>query len=363
MGLFIRNRSTTEVPVAELEQQLASSRDQNDFFLITIRALLYFIKEFSLDLTEIGSENFKKRIDELLSHFLANSSERKMRHTFEESKELILSYIDREKNYLNDREKEFTNIIGLLTTGINTLNDENQAFNARLYQRSTKLEEITYLNDIRKIKEELKHEVEQIQYAVREKHHQDAKKLESLSREVESLKVDFQKAQHASMTDGLTGVYNRLAFDTQMTALLDRQAVTGLVFSLLLIDIDDFKRINDTYGHQVGDRVILAVAQQCKTAVRRDDMVARYGGEEFAVLLPGASLRHALKKARALCKAIASARYTLDAEKPHTTLSFTISIGVSACQADDTVTSVIERADKALYEAKRSGKNRAVSEK
>jgi diguanylate cyclase len=363
MGLFGKQHNTTEATVAELAQQLATARDKNDFFLITIRALLYFIKEFSLDLTEINAENFKKRLDELSNYLLSESTERKLKAAFEESKELILSYIAKEKDYLNDREKEFKNIITLLTNGMNTLSEENQSFNARIYQRSAKLEEITYLNDIRQIKEELKQEVEQIKHCIRAKQLQDAQRLAALTHEVELLKVDFQKAQQDSLTDGLTGVYNRLAFDTHLSKLIDRNTVTSVPFSLLLLDIDNFKHINDTYGHPVGDRVILAVAQQCKALIRQNDFVARYGGEEFAIMLPGASLRHGLKKARTLCKTIASARYTPEAQTPQLLLSFTVSIGVSAFLSGDTVTSIIKRADKALYEAKRLGKNRAVSAK
>jgi diguanylate cyclase len=246
---------------------------------------------------------------------------------------------------------------------MHTLGDENQAFNAKLYQRSARLEEITYLNDLRKVKEELKQEVEHLKHSIRAKQLQDARRLEALTHEVESLKVDFHKAKQDALTDGLTGVYNRLAFDTQIARLMERNTVTPMPFSLLMTDIDNFKHINDTYGHPVGDRVILAVAQQCKASVRRDDIVARYGGEEFAVLLPGASLRHGLKKARILCKTIASTRYALHVDRPETALLFTVSIGVSACQPGDTVASVVERADQALYTAKRLGKNRAVSAK
>jgi diguanylate cyclase (GGDEF)-like protein len=144
---------------------------------------------------------------------------------------------------------------------------------------------------------------------------------------------------------------------------VDRNTVSPVPFSLLMLDIDNFKRINDTYGHPVGDRVILAVVQQCKGLIRKDDFLARYGGEEFAIILPAASLRHGSKKARAICKAIAVMRYPLDSQAPHTILSFTVSIGVSTCRPGDTVASIVERADKALYEAKRLGKNRVVSEK
>jgi diguanylate cyclase len=165
------------------------------------------------------------------------------------------------------------------------------------------------------------------------------------------------------MTDGLTGVFNRSAFDTHLTKLIDRNMITPIPFSLLLLDIDNFKQINDTYGHLVGDRVIMAVAQHSKELIRKDDLLARYGGEEFALILHATSMRHGLKKGRAICKRIAETRYHMTAKDIQTSLSFTVSIGVSTFQPGDTMDSIVSRADKALYEAKRLGKNRALSEK
>lgn len=202
-----------------------------------------------------------------------------------------------------------------------------------------------------------------MRHAVQEKQNRDAQHLQALTREVESLRGDLEEAKSASSTDGLTSAFNRLAFDTHIHKLVERNGVTPTPFAILMLDIDDFKRINDTYGHPVGDRVILAVVQQCRALIRKDDFLARYGGEEFVIILPAIALRQALKKAWALCKAIATARYTIDPQQPHATISFTVSIGVSMLHPGDTVASIIERADQALYEAKRRGKNRAISEK
>ncbi len=363
MGLFVKQRSPTETEVAELAEQLSKAQDQNDFFLITIRALLYFIKAFSLDLVEIGADTFKRRIDALSEQFTSESKLKTLQNAFDDSKHLIIGYINKEKDYLQDRENEFKNIIALLTTGIQNLTESNATFQVRMFERSARLEDITYLNDIRQIKEELKQEVETIERCLQEKQSQDATQVEALRREVESLRVDFQKAKQASMTDSLTGVFNRQSFDAHLTRLIDHNTITPTPFSLLMLDIDNFKQINDTYGHPVGDRVLLALVQLCQGLIRKDDFMARYGGEEFAIILPAASLRHALKKARAICKTVVGARYTLDSKHSNAIVSFTVSIGVSTFQPGDTAASLIERADKALYEAKRQGKNRAMTEK
>ena len=362
MGLFTKRTPSSERSVAEIEAALVHYRERNALYLLTVRALLYYIKEFSLDLTEIDADRFKESMDTLAGYFLDEEKPARLQRIFADYKDVILAYIGREKTYLRDREGEFKNIIAVLTTGLTTLTEENQEFNTRIYERSTKLEKIIYLDDIRKIKEELRREVEHIKDNVRDKQTRDAQRLHSLSQEVKTLQIDVEKAQQASLTDGLTGAYNRLAFDTHLQKLVERHTISPTSCAMLMLDIDNFKQINDRYGHPVGDRVLMALVQRCRTLIRQDDLLARYGGEEFVVVLHGASLRQGLKKARAICKDVAAMRYGIDEQHPHETIAFTVSIGVSALQPGDTVEDVIARADKTLYAAKHRGKNRAVGE-
>ena len=300
---------------------------------MAIRALLYCIKEFSLDLTEIKADHFKDRMDTLAGHFLGDAKPATLQSILVDYKDVILAYIAREKDYLLDREAEFKNIIAVLTTGLTTLSQENQEFNTRMSERSVKLEKIIYLDDIRKIKEELRHEVQQMQHSVHDKQARDVQRLQDLSQEVKVLQSDVAKAQQASLTDGLTGASNRLAFDMHMNKLVEHYALAPASCVLLLLDIDNFKQINDTYGHLVGDRVIMALVQRAARYIRQDDFLARYGGEEFAVLLHGASLRQGIEKSP-----VPSARLSLrralyrssTSNVPKDIIAFTVSIGVSA---------------------------------
>jgi diguanylate cyclase len=363
MGFFRRNKEQTSLPIDELERQFTHCNERMYFYLQSIRTLCYFIKEFSLDITELDAESFKEHLDRLVDYFHTEEKIKRLEEVFTAQKEEILSYIDREKAYFQERDAEFKNIIAMLTTSIASLSKENQEFNTRLYTRSLQLEQITQLNDIRKIKEELKQEVEQIKQYIQQKQEQDAERLARLSQEMKSLQMDFEKAKNDSLSDGLTGAFNRLAFDSYIKKLIDRNAVTWTPFALLLIDVDNFKQINDTYGHRVGGRVLIALVQHCRRAVRQDDFISRYGGEEFVIVLPNTPLRTAWKKAYQMCKTIAATTYTMDEIQPGQKLSFTVSIGVSSFQEGDTIASVTERADKALYQAKHQGKNQAVSEK
>ena len=363
MSLFVREKNKTNLLINDLEEKIERYKEKNDFYLITILSMIYFIKEFSLDILEIESSKFKNNMDILSSSFSLNDNTKKTKKSFEKYKNMIVSFIQSEKEYLDEKDEEFKRIIALLTNGLYELGQDNNTFTSKLQERSVRIEEIRQLNDIRKIKEELQQELNQLKQAVRDKQARDTEHVATLSHKVESLTKDFVEAQTAAMKDGLTGAFNREAFDEHLSTLVGRHRVTPTPFALLLLGIDDFKQINDTYGHPVGDRVLTALVQQCSSVIRKGDLLARYEGDEFVIILGGASLRHAFKKGRELCKAIASARYVVDINTPHERLAFTVSIGVSSIAKDDTVETILERASKALYEAKSQGKNRAISGK
>ncbi|MDY6791218.1 MAG: GGDEF domain-containing protein [Thermodesulfobacteriota bacterium] len=363
MGLALIKKKSGNSAGEDLSEILKSSDEKRHFYLLIIRALLVFIKDFSLDLKEIDSEEFKRKIDGLAEKLLSDERTKKLQSGFEKNKKNIVTYIKKQKEYLKDREDEFKEIIDLLTKAMAVADHDNQVYNEKIYQQSEKLEKLTLLDDIRKIKNELIIQVENIRRTVRKKDLHDSEKLEKLSQKVNSLNVELEKAKEESVKDGLTGIYNRRAFDIYIRKLVERNTVTKAPFSLLLLDIDDFKKINDNFGHQTGDRLLVATARKCKEFIRSDDFLARYGGEEFVVVLPGASLRNAAKKGKIICKEIAKARYALEGSKEDTIISITLSIGASIHKKGDTVETVIERADKALYAAKQSGKNRIISEK
>lgn len=363
MSLFRRDRETRQEPDPEyLANCLEASRERSRLHLAAIKALCYFLKEFSYDIKEIGADDFKADIDSLATLMESEEITRRHERQFEELKEPIQHYIGEEKRYFDEREKELKNIIDLIRNGLTEMIGESQEFNAQVYERNTRMEQITLLDDIRKIKQELKSEVDQLRRIVQDKQEKDANRVESLSKEVTLLKTDLEKARDASLSDALTSAANRLAFDTTLKQLVEKFEVTGSSFSLLMCDMDNFKSINDTHGHKVGDRVLIAFVQECRNMFRQGDLIARYGGEEFAILLPGMSHRHSLKRAKELCRLVASRQYLIDPDHPMERLTFTVSIGVAEARRNETPDALVARADKSLYEAKHSGKNRAVGE-
>ena len=375
MGLFKKSKKKLDREARYLNEKLmgggqngaesenASKIAEADFWVSAVRSLLLFIQEFVLDISEIEPDRFRGNLGAVSEQVKSGGLFKPPRRRFEKQKVEIAEFIDKQRAYLNDREKEFRDVIDLLTRAMAALNAENEDFNLKVYEKSEKLEEIIRIEDIRKIKSALQMEVENIRDVIRKKQESDKGRVETLSRQVETLSAELEKAREESMRDGLTDAYNRKAFDRQLKNLVQRNSVMRSPFSLLMIDVDDFKAINDTHGHPLGDRVLVSLVHKCRGFIRAEDFPARYGGEEFAIILPGASIKNAQKKASHICRAIADTLYRVDVDGKEIELSVTVSIGVSAYRPGDTEIDVIERADKALYDAKHAGKNRVVSEK
>lgn len=157
-------------------------------------------------------------------------------------------------------------------------------------------------------------------------------------------------------TDGLTGVQNRRSLDEALARECDRAQRYRRPLSFLLLDVDHFKRCNDTFGHQAGDHVLASMARLLHDAVRQSDLVARYGGEEFALLLPETSLHNAARLAERLRTSIADLRLSWEGDP----IPFTVSVGVASIEAESGADAhaLVAAADAALYAAKQGGRNR-----
>ena len=167
---------------------------------------------------------------------------------------------------------------------------------------------------------------------------------------------DFEHQYILATTDGLTDLYNHRYFQEQIRMQVENSKRYETEFSLIIIDIDFFKNFNDKFGHQSGDAVLRQVAQTLKRNVRATDIVCRYGGEEMSIILPNTSKEVAYSTAEKICERVAEKKFKLSNGKE---ARVTISLGVSTFPYDgDNAPDLIEIADKRLYEAKNSGRNR-----
>lgn len=166
---------------------------------------------------------------------------------------------------------------------------------------------------------------------------------------------DFEQQYKLATTDGLTELYNHRYFQEQIRMQIEQSKRYNHNFSLIIIDIDFFKKFNDTFGHQSGDAVLRQVAQTLKRNVRATDIVCRYGGEEMSIILPNTGKDEAFSTAQKICERVASKKFKLAGDKE---TNVTISLGVSTFPYDgDNAPAIIEAADKRLYNAKNNGRN------
>lgn len=177
-------------------------------------------------------------------------------------------------------------------------------------------------------------------------------------RYTERLRDNVQMSIEMAITDPLTGLYNRRYLESHLNSLLDQAKKHGKPLCVLMLDIDFFKAVNDTHGHDAGDETLKEFATRIRKSIRGIDLAARLGGEEFVIVMPETDQAIATMVAERLCRRVANEPFVLDAARQRVEL--TTSIGIAALRADDNTSTVIKRADQALYRAKRSGRNRVV---
>jgi len=183
------------------------------------------------------------------------------------------------------------------------------------------------------------------------------KQLHAMEQEADLLRNQLQQKHTEAMRDVLTGIPNRLAYEERLSNELARSKRYGQSFVFLVVDVDHFKNVNDTFGHSAGDRVLKIIAEVMQSNVREADFLARFGGEEFVVLMPETDIKSGKKVAEKLRRKIEKCDFYYR-DNP---VKISISGGITASLAEDNADSIFERADKALYEAKKSGRNTIIT--
>ena len=273
------------------------------------------------------------------------------------SQKLYTKHFNQEKNDLKDVHKKTNEILQqIVLTTLSTTNCTSDY--------SDKMEK--YCHKIKNIDEpeQIQHVIEDI---IKDTNNmakyskQLNEKIEAANLQINNLSKKLEESKKDVLIDALTGLNNRKAFDSKLRHLFDKFNQNEDFFSILMLDIDYFKKFNDEYGHQIGDEVLRIVGSHLKENLKGKDFPSRYGGEEFVVILPNTTIQKAKIVAEIIRNEISNVR--LKIKKTGKTLgSITISIGVSEIRKGDTFASVVERADLALCFAKNSGRNNVKSE-
>ncbi|MGE0071855.1 MAG: diguanylate cyclase [Thiomonas sp.] len=250
-------------------------------------------------------------------------------------------------------------LIDLLVRKLGDYAAEGGEYNARLEQRLARLQASTEWGEIRQLVQEVLDDSRSMQRRSGElgAHLAEAQRQAQAAQErIRALEGELEQASQQLQQDPLTGALNRRGLDAEFERMRSRAARQNLPLSVALLDLDHFKAVNDTYGHDVGDAVLKALVTLAKRLVRPSDRVARLGGEEFMLLLPDAPAQQALLVVQRLLAAFSEQTLVHDAAGRRVPLSF--SAGVAQLCADEAFAAIYQRVDAALLRAKQAGRNR-----
>jgi diguanylate cyclase len=277
--------------------------------------------------------------------------------------EVCQEYFEVSRNHYRERETAIEEVIAVLREAVETIAREAGDFNSQLLSSSNRLTSIAEITDLRQIKRRISDEVEGLKTMVAERKKQEEAIFSRLSRRAETLSRQLEQARDEASRDPLTRIANRGGFDRAIDRWIASHWKRSGAFCLAMLDVDNFKIINDTHGHPVGDRVLTTIAERLQSAIRDNDFAARYGGEEFVVLLEVVKTAAARDKMNELLATIARVSYEYKKGGEPQRLQFTLSCGLTEYTNNDTRDTLVARADEALYEAKHNGKNRVEVKK
>lgn len=297
------------------------------------------------------------KVKDIMSEPLSKESIALTEHYLEE----IFQVKKYERNRLAEASAIMKLTVASLVTNLEELFDETGAYQGKLEYFSGKIKKCNDVEGLSQLIDEVVHETRQAQ-----KHLLDYRNILQKSRveavraqhQINRMETKLQELNEAAHKDCLTGALNRRGFNAAYERAMSLTTRNQRPLCFALIDIDNFKLLNDTYGHDAGDNVLVYLVEAVKEMIRLEDIVSRYGGEEFAILLPETKLEDAaqviMKVRRHLTK-----KFFLHENKR---ILITFSAGIAQYQAGDTQLSLYQRADKALYCAKKNGKNQVVLE-
>jgi len=322
---------------------------------------LRLMAEFSPDAADEDTRTFAAGIKDFREQIARSSHDQETRRLTIAALRACEQFLRKSRHFHSTRQQELRDLIGILRDTARHVAGDNSEFHAAMQAITDRFCGMSQIDDIHELKKQMADEASTLQSTLESKQKRDADVMSALAERVEMLQKNLNDAEEQLSLDPLTKVTNRGAFDRAIARAVKHPHRTKVPLSLAMLDIDHFKKINDTCGHPIGDRVILCVAQWITAAVRHTDLVARYGGEEFVVILEDADLSAAEKRFTAVLKQIADRSFEYQADGETRALRFTMSCGVAQFAAGESAQDLVHRADQALYDAKKSGRNRVLA--
>lgn len=324
-----------------------------------LATLLFFIDVYNKNIFDVEGHPIRKTRETLdeLAKALISSDKIKSEKALFRFRQWLSSYRLDEYTYIQKTFDDFKNIIWDFA---DQLGEEIQIERAQDYEMRSQLEQLREAvesNSIHQLRAKSREFIDSYVESQTKKEERREKKIDSIQNNLRSVKKKLLEAHHNMRTDHLTGAYNRKSFDEQMLKHFQMFKHAASNVSLIILDIDHFKKINDSYGHDIGDCVIKECVRSLKEVFKREnDFIARIGGEEFAVILPDYQATHAQQKAEEALTHIRE--QTLVHE--HWQIKYTVSMGIAQLHENESIEEWVKRADQALYDSKHNGRNKAT---
>jgi diguanylate cyclase (GGDEF)-like protein len=335
-----------------------------DRVLDAIGTLLSKFGEFAFDTDQRSAQSIRERCAELWREISLGPSKTadqksrsgrrdfsKMLRFFEDQRQLEQAYVVQGIGNLRDAVQEFAQCLTL------TVREDRETDN-QIDCQLTQLSRAVAGNDLQAVRQQADCVVALVHSAIARRRDREKEQLLHLGTQVQALRNELDAVRTQATLDALTQLFNRAAFDRE----IEKVAALGLLLGpepcLIMVDADHFKSVNDRYGHPVGDQVLRAIADNLvRHFLRKEDFVCRCGGEEFAIVVRDSTLDKVAARIQRARETLANAAITTAAGP----VNMTFSAGVAALVPGETAAHWIERADRALYQAKHQGRNRVVT--
>lgn len=362
----LRRRARAEPPPRPPEPRAAEpdATESIEQLLDVVAALLRSWGEFPIETAALSREQVAERFEGWARHALLGTpppgaeGSASARRDWPAVRRFVADHRRKEQSFVQERFRDLREVVWTFIQTLGRSISQDRRTDHRMHEQLGKLRAAVDSDDTAELKREALRSVTMIESVIEARRARLESQVDELGDRLDNMAVELVNVQRELEKDALTQIHNRGALDEQLRCMVHLGTVAGGTGTAVLIDIDDFKWVNDQYGHHAGDEALKQVAQilarECR---RKGDFVARFGGDEFVVLVPQPASEAAIE----LCERILFG--IRDLELPscgHEPLRISVSIGAANLERGDEVRDWLERADRALYQAKQEGRDRYV---
>lgn len=343
----------------------------DEMALDTVAAILRSMAEFALEQESTDTSAFQATAEAWARHVSLASpppgapeddlQTRKGRREWEGVRRFIRGYLSSSSRRVGTVTADLRHVIWVFIRSISQSFSEDEDTDTRLLEQMSRLEGLVAVNATDVLKREAMDAVHVLKQVIQERNRRQRERMQNLGSQLRTLGSALEYARRESETDPLTRVPNRKAFDEYLARTVEMHKAFGQPMTLLIVDVDHFKTVNDTHGHMTGDELLRRFADALITVfLRKNDFVARLGGDEFAIVLRETSEVDARLLAERVLTRIHSIPI-VQATEPGNKAKATASIGLAQITSHDDEKTWLERADRALYQAKQAGRDRVAT--